>query len=111
MFRKNSHLNILQTRKRLLLAESEVNRAELSKELDALKGEIARVKKHIATAGSIVSSAAVVATAASLFSRRFGRSEKSDSSAKTPWVSAALDGVRIGTLLFSKIKSFFRKRE
>jgi hypothetical protein len=116
MPRKISQLKSLEARKRLLLAESEVNRAELMKEFDLLKDEFTRVKKNIRTIGSIASTAALVASAISIFHHRTQRSDHSNgaehkSSSKTSWLSAALDGARMGASLFLKIKSFLRERE
>lgn len=115
MFRKKTFLRSLALRKQLLLSESEINRAELVKEIDSLKGEVARVKKQVRTFGSIASSAAVLATAVSVFRRGFGSSganhnhnHSQDAPPKTSWVSAALDGARMGTSLYLKIKSLLR---
>lgn len=110
MFPKNSHLTSLETRKRLLLAESERNRAELLKEYEDLKSEVHRVKHHIRTIGSVASSAALVGTAVSFFHKRFSRPKNSNGEEKSPWVSAALDGARVGVSLFLKIRSLFRER-
>jgi hypothetical protein len=116
MPRKISQLKSLEVRKQLLLAESEVNRAELIKEIDHVKGEFARVKKNIRTVGSIASTAALVATAVSVFHHRFNGSDNSNntehkSSSKVSWIAAALDGARMGASLFLKLKSMFRERE
>jgi hypothetical protein len=111
MLGKNTSLNSLQTRKRLLLTESEVNRAELVSELKRVKGEISHLKKQVRTVGSIASSAALAATAFSLFRKRRTSSESANGSGKPSWLSTALAGARIGTSLFLKIRSFLRERE
>jgi hypothetical protein len=112
MLRKNTPLNSLQTRKRLLITESEVNRAELVNELKKVKGEISHLKKQVRTFGSIASSAALAATAFSLFRKRKVASESFNGSGKVAsWISSALAGARIGTSLFLKIKSILRERE
>jgi hypothetical protein len=111
MFRKNTFISSLQTRKKLLLAESDVNRAELVKDLNALKGEVNRVKKNIRTVGSIASSAALLATAVSVFRQRFTPPQDSNGAKKRSWVRTALAGARIGTSLFLKIRSIIRERE
>jgi hypothetical protein len=112
MFRKDTSLSSLQTRKKLLLAESEVNRAELVRELHKVKGEISHIKKQVCAIGSVASSAALAATAFSLFRKRKTSSESSNGSGKAAsWLSAALAGARIGTSLFLKIRSMLRERE
>ena len=107
MFRKNPHVSPLQVRKKLLLAESELHRAELVRELKELKGEVEHIKSHLKTVGSIASSAALAASAFSLFRRHLSR----NGSGKPSWISTALAGARIGTSLFLKVKSLFRDRE
>jgi hypothetical protein len=111
MFRKDSQLTVIQARKKLLVAESEVNRAELLREIGALKGEITHIKKQMRTISSIASSAALVATAFSLFRNHRSSAENSHGPKKTSWITAALAGARIGTSLFLKIKSMLRERE
>jgi hypothetical protein len=116
MPRKISQLKSLELRKQLLLAESEVNRGELIKEFDHLKSEFTRVKKNIRTIGSIASTAALVASAISIFHHRTQGTEHSNGaehkgSSKISWLSAALDGARMGASLFLKLKSMFRDRE
>jgi hypothetical protein len=110
MFRQNTYLKLLETRKKLLLAESELNRAELLKEVDALHNEVDRVKKQAMAIGSLASSGALIATAFSLF-RRHKKSENSDGPSKLSWVAAAIEGARVGTSLFKKVKSLFRDRD
>lgn len=113
MPRKSTLLESLATRKRLLLAESELNRTELLKEVEHFKGEFTRVKKQVKTVGSIASSAAVIATAATLFHhhRQPENHEKKNGTGKVPWITAALEGARVGTSLFLKIRSLLRERE
>ena len=113
MFGKTTGLKALETRKQLLLAESEVNRHELLQDFHALKtafkAETDRVKKQVRAAGSIASSAALLAVGASLFRRR-AKPAESEGPSKAPWLAAALEGARAGTSLFFKIKSFLRDR-
>lgn len=116
MFGKKSHLKTLESRKRLLLAESEVNRAELIKEWGALKDEFSRVKRQVRAASSIASSAAVLATVISLVRRRFGAPDHADGRGrpahpKVSWLSAVLDGARVGASLFLKIRALLRERK
>jgi hypothetical protein len=115
MFGKKTYMSTLESRKQALLAESEVNRIELIKDWEALKDEANRVKKHLRTAGSIASSAAVLATVASLVLRRrpeqpSAPSENNHAHAKVPWVAAALNGARVGASLFFKVRSMMRDR-
>jgi hypothetical protein len=112
MLRKDSSISPLQTRKKLLIAESEMNRTELVREFDRVKGEISHLKKQLRTFGSIASSAALAATAFSIFRKRRTSSEDSNGGGKiASWISSALAGARLGTSLFLKIKSILRERD
>jgi len=55
---KNPRLNALASRKQLLVAESELNRAHLLHELDTLAGEIHSLANQAKTVGSIASAVA-----------------------------------------------------
>jgi len=105
---KTSRLKQLQLRKQLLLAESELNRAELLKELDVFKEEVRGVKNNIRLVGSLASFAAVLAGAISIFRRGSSNRVDSHDRAKSSWISEALAGARLGASLFFKIKSLLR---
>lgn len=105
---KESQLTPLETRKQLLVAESELNRAQMLNELLDLKNEIHRCKRHLQAAGSTVSAAAKIADAFSAVSRAFSRCE--DSGNKPSWTSTLLDTARTGTSLWLLLRSFWRKR-
>jgi hypothetical protein len=112
MFGKKSYIKTLESRKRALMAESEVNRIELLKDWGALKAEGIRVKKHLLNVGSIASSAALLATAAAVFRRRPETSKQPETHphAATSWINAALNGARTGASLFFKLRSLRRER-
>jgi hypothetical protein len=113
MFGKNTYLKTLESRKRALLAESDVNRIELLKDFDAIKREVHRVKRQLRAAGSIASSAAILTTVAALFRRRQPEREHSETGnhqPKTSWVAAAINGAQAGASLFFKVRSFMRQR-
>lgn len=109
MFGKKSYLRSLESRKRSLLAESEVNRIELAREWGDLRVEAQRVKRHLRAVSSIASSAALLATVASVFLRRH-ETPKADGHEKAPWLAAALNGARVGASLFMRARSFMRER-
>ena len=109
MFGKKSYLKTLHTRKQEILARSDVNRIELLKDWDTLKTELHQVKKHLRTAGTVASSAVVLATAASLL-RRKHEPLKTENHTKVPWVAAALKGAQVGASMFMKLRSLMRER-
>jgi hypothetical protein len=69
MFSDDSRLNVLQSRKRLLIAESELNRAQLVHEAKAIAGDVRLLSSNFGTIGSLVSAAASL-LAALISSRR-----------------------------------------
>jgi hypothetical protein len=109
MFGKKGYLKTLETRKQEILARSDVNRVELLNDWETIKTELQRVKKHLRAAGSIASSAMVLAAAASVF-RRKHEPPKTENHTKVPWVAAALNGARVGASLFMKLRSLKRER-
>jgi hypothetical protein len=58
MFRKTSQFAFHETRKQLLLVESELNRAQLLNELRDLNQEIGHLKSDVGAAVNMMSSAA-----------------------------------------------------
>lgn len=109
MFGKKSYLKTLETRKQEILAQSEVNRIELLNEWEIVKADLERVKKNVRAAGSIASSAVVVAAVASLF-RRKHEPATTENHTRAPWITAALKGAQAGASLFLKIRSLVRER-
>ena len=69
MFGNSSRINPLESRKRLLIAESELNRAQLVGDVAALTAEIHTLAERAKSFGSVASSAAQPANR--LFSRIF----------------------------------------
>ena len=55
-------MNPLETRKRLLVAESELNRAQLVRELDAMTVGVRTLTHRVKSFGSIASTAALLVT-------------------------------------------------
>jgi hypothetical protein len=78
---KNPRLNALESRKQLLVAESELNRAHLLHELDTLAGEVHSLANQAKTIGSIAS--AVASLVAGLTS--FRRQQRASAAEKPSW--------------------------
>jgi len=112
MARKQSHIVAIEIRKRELVEESERNRLELFREVEVLQNDIVRLKRQVRKAGSIASSAALLATAVTYVRRQFKPAPMEDTSnhhhSKASWIGAALDGAQMGASLFMKIKSLMR---
>jgi hypothetical protein len=60
MFGKNPRMNPLETRKQLLIAESEVNRLQLVKEWQMMAGELGSVAHRARTTCSVTFAAATL---------------------------------------------------
>jgi len=103
MLGKNPRMNTLATRKQLLLAESELNRAQLAREMADFRAGIRTLTGRAQSFASIVSSVAVLVSALATFRR--GKS--ADAGAKPSWSQTILKGVGlISTFLLA-----FRSQE
>ena len=91
MFGKTSHLNPLASRKKLLLAESELNRARLVQDWQTMAGEVQALADQVQTLRSLATAAAtLVAGVASL------RRKKSGTPVEKPsWWKTILKGAQM----------------
>ena len=101
---KNFHLTPLESRKQLLLVESELNRAQLLNELRDLGIELHQVKEQVRTIGSIATSiarlAAIVSAIGSVLTHR-----EAGQNGKSSWLSTLLSGVRTGASIWEALRS------
>lgn len=96
MFGKNPRLSVLESRKRLLLAESELNRAQLAANMHELATGMQAFAARAKSLGSIVSSAAVLVTGLVA-----SRSRKpANGPAKKSWVPVILKGAGLISTLW-----------
>ena len=100
---KNFHLTPLETRKQLLLVESELNRAQLLNELLDFKGEIDHLKDQVQAIGSIASSAAKLATTFSAIGNAFTHNNSGER--KSSWISKLFNGARAGAIIWDALRS------
>ncbi len=103
---KTSQLTPLETRKQLLLVESELNRVQLVNEVRDFKSEIQRLKHQV---GGIVSTAELATKVAGAFSEVGRAFSHRDEDEKPSWISTLLNGAKAGTSLWRWIRS--RRRE
>lgn len=88
---KNSQLNVLASRRRLLVAESELNRSHLSQEMGAMTGGVHALAARVKSIGSIASVVAVlVVSLAALRRAKSGTQEAKPSWWSTLFKSAGL---------------------
>jgi hypothetical protein len=101
MFGRTSHLNPLALRKKLLIAESEINRAQLAEQWQAIGNGTESLATRVKTVSSVASVAAVLAVGLSAFRRT-----KSQSTApKTSWFPMALKGAQAACSIWLAFRS------
>ncbi len=100
MFGKHPQMNSLASRKQLLIAESELNRAQLVKEMQVLAGEVQALTSQARTVSSLASSATLIIASLMAVGRKKTTPEK------TSWWQTILKGAGF----FSTIWSEFRAR-
>jgi hypothetical protein len=100
MFGKKPLLNPLESRKQLLIAESELNRAQLVQEWQALADGVRSVADRACTISSLASTA--ISLIASLASFRRARSAPADE--KSSWWQTLLKVAPLAGLLWSKFR-------
>jgi len=103
---KLAQLTPLETRKQLLLLESELNRAQLLREVGDFKNEIFHLKRQVGEICSLASSAARLASTVSTIGRIFSHRENGE---EKSWVPMLLNGIKVGASLWVLLRSWLRK--
>jgi hypothetical protein len=104
---KNFHLTPLESRKQLLLVESELNRAQLLNELRDFKSEIYHLQDQVQAIGSLASSAAKLATTFSAIGNSFTHRDAGEKG-KSSWISTLLNGARTGASIWGALRSHLK---
>ena len=91
MLRKMPRVNPLQLRKDLLVAESELNRAQLIEEWQAITAGVRTLGARVKYVGTLASAAGLLVAGVSAFRR--GRA--SPNGAKFSWLETALKGAQV----------------
>ncbi|MBI5386950.1 MAG: hypothetical protein HZA90_19940 [Verrucomicrobia bacterium] len=107
MFGRQSHVSPLQLRKQLLIAESELNRAQLSQEWQAMAHGVRDLAHRAKTIGAWAS-AAVLLVAGFTASRR---GPSVPGAAKSSWFQKILHGVRVASTVWFALRARGRKDE
>jgi hypothetical protein len=102
MFEKKPRMNSLESRKQILIAESELNRAQLVGDMAVLTADIRTLTDRAKSFGSIASSAAMLVAGLAAFQR----GKPVDADAKPSWLRTILKG----TGLISTLWLVFRPR-
>ena len=96
MFANGSLVTPLESRKRLLIAESEINRSHLVGDVAALTAGVRSLTDRARSFRSIASSGAVLVTALAAFQR----GKNPDSDAKPSWLQTTLKGAGVLSTLW-----------
>lgn len=101
MFGQHSGLSPLESRKRLLLAESELNRAQLLGDVADMDAGLRQLGERAKSFETVASSAAVLLAAWA--TSRGGR--PGDSAAKHPWLAKLLKGAGLVSTVWLAVRS------
>jgi len=106
MFGKNPRLNPLESRKQLLVAESELNRAQLIQEWQAMADGVRSLADRASTISFLASAAAsLIASLAS-----FRRGQPVDAEAKPSWLKTIIKGAGLIFTVWQAFRSQGRNR-
>ena len=97
---KNSRMNPLESRKQLLIAESELNRAQLVQEWQTMAGEVRSLAHQARTISSLASAAASLV--AGLLS--FRRKRHEPAAEKPSWWQTILKGAGLVSTLWQSFR-------
>ena|ERR1700744_2940883 len=100
---KTNGLTPLETRKQLLLVESELNRMHLVNELREFKTEFQHLKKQVHVLGSIMSSATTLTETFSQIRSAFSHDEKNPEGKS--WLSGLMNGAKTCASIFGAFRS------
>ena len=96
MFGKKSHVSPLGSRKQLLIAESELNRAQLSEEWQTMGHGVRDLAHRAKTIAALASSATLlVAGVTALW-----RGSRAPGTAKSSWFQKVLNGARVASTIW-----------
>lgn len=103
---KTSRLNPLQSRKGLLLAESELNRAQLIGEMTAMAEDIRSLSNRMRSLGSIASAIAMLGVGLAAFRR----GKAAAAGAKPSWLQTIVKGASLVSILWTTFQTQRNKR-
>ncbi len=98
---KNPRMNPLASRKKLLIAESELNRVQLIQELRTISDEVHSLTSQARTIGSLASSAVSLVTGLASFRRK---KESAPAAEKPSWLQTVLKGAQLAGSLWSAFR-------
>lgn len=106
---KTTELN-RQSRKQLLVVESELNRTQLAADWNAVKTGLEEVAQQVIGVASLAESAAKIGTSFAGFFRGFSGDKDKAEGKKRSWISTMFHGARAGFSLWSSVRSHFGEK-
>jgi hypothetical protein len=101
VFGKESHVNPLKSRKQLLIAESELNRAEMADEWQAMANGVRDFAHRAKNIAAWASSAALVVAGVTALRRR----PPAPGTTKSSWLQKLLNGARLASTLWFSFRA------
>jgi hypothetical protein len=102
---KTNGLTALEMRKQLLVVESELNRAQLAHDLQAVTARIHHVTRQLGALGTLASTMGEFGPMIAEFFKGFSRPKKNDGDEKASWLSRLFTGIRSGVDLWTAFRS------
>ena len=107
MFGKKSHLSPLESRKQLLIAESELNRTQLSEEWQTMAHGVRDLAHRAKTIAAWASSAALLVAGVTALRRH----PAAPGVAKLSWFQKILNGARLASAIWFALRAHRHKEE
>ena len=107
MFGRKSYVSPLESRKQLLIAESELNRAQLSEEWQTITHGVRDLAHRAKTIAAWASSAALLVAGVTALRR----GPSAPGAAKSSWLQKLLSGARMASMFWCALRSRGEKEE
>ena len=98
---RQPHVSPLELRKQLLIAESELNRAQLSEEWQTMAHGVRDLAHRVKTIGAWVSAAALLVAGVTALRRR----PAAPGTAKSSWFQKFLSGARLASTIWFALRA------
>ena len=105
---KNTRMNPLKSRKQLLIAESELNRAQLVQELETIKGKFHSLANQARTVSSLVSAAATLIAGLASFRHK---KESAPAAEKPSWLQTIVKGAGLVSTVWQAFRPQNREQK
>jgi hypothetical protein len=101
-------MNPLKSRKQLLIAESELNRAQLVQELETIKDKVHSIANQARTISSLASAAATLIAGLASFRHK---KESAPAAEKSSWLQTIAKGVGLISTVWQTFRSQSREQK